>query len=95
MPITFRGFAEAVGVSRSWLYRQPQLREQLGQLRHQRSRRDPSVPLAERATEDALRQQIHACQDEITRLRTENQALHEQLARRLGAARAAAVIQRS
>ena len=53
-PVTFRRLAETAGVSRSWLYRQPQLR------------------------------------DEISRLRTENQELRDQLARHLGAARAAA-----
>lgn len=90
-PITFRGFAEMAGVSRSWLYRQPQLRAQLEQLGQQRSSRAPTVPSAERATSDSLRQQIHAYREEIARLSTENQALFEQLARKLGAARAAAV----
>lgn len=91
VPITFRGFADAAGVSRSWLYRQPQLREELDRLRKQRSSRDQTVPPAERATTDSLRQQIHAYREEIARLRTENKALYEQLARRLGAARAAEV----
>lgn len=90
-PITVRGFADAAGVSRSWLYRQPQLREQIEQLRQQRPSRGPAVPSAERATIDSLRQQVHAYREEIARLSKENQALYEQLARRLGAARAAAV----
>jgi regulator of replication initiation timing len=50
---------------------------------------------AERASVDSLRQQIHAYREEITRLRTENQALCEQLSRRLGTDRAAAVTNRS
>lgn len=90
-PITFRGFADSAGVSRSWLYRQPQLREQIEHLRQQRSARDPAVPSAERASTESLRQQIHAYREEIARLSKENQALYEQLARKLGAARAAAV----
>lgn len=90
-PITFRGFAEAAGVSRSWLYQQPQLRTELDRLRQQRSPRDPTVPSAERATTDSLRQQIHAYREEIARLRTENAGLYEQLAHRLGQARSAAV----
>jgi hypothetical protein len=118
--ITFRGFADAARVSRSWLYRQPHLREQIEQLRQQRpptgplvppaerattdSLREqieqlrqqrpstgPALPPAERATADSLRQQIHAYREEIARLTKENQALYEQLAHRLGAARAAAV----
>ena len=90
-PITFRGFADAAGVSRSWLYRQPQLREQIEQLRQQRSSRAPKVAPAERASTESLRQQIHAYREEIARLSKENQALYEQLARKLGADRAAAV----
>lgn len=90
-PITFHGFAEMAGVSRSWLYRQPQLRAQLEQLRQQRSSRAPTVPSAERATSDSLRQQIHTYREEIARLSKENQALYEQLARKLGADRAATV----
>jgi Family of unknown function (DUF6262) len=90
-PITFRGFADAAGVSRSWLYRQPQLRRQIEQLRQQQPSNGPAVPPAERATADSLRQQIHAYREEISRLTKENKALYEQLERRLGAARAAAV----
>jgi hypothetical protein len=84
--------ADAAGVSRSWLYRQPQLREQIEQVRQQQPSKGPAVPAAERATADSLRQQIHAYREEIARLTKENQALYEQLARQLGAARAAAVI---
>jgi regulator of replication initiation timing len=49
----------------------------------------------ERATTDSMRQQARTYRDEINALRTENQALREELARRLGAARAAAVTRRS
>ena len=51
--------------------------------------REP-FPAAERATADSLRQQLRTYRDEVTRLRTENQELRDQLARHLGAARAAA-----
>jgi hypothetical protein len=74
-------------VSRSWLYRQPQLREEIDRLR----RPTRNLPSAERATTDSVRQQLRTYRDEITRLRTENQELRDQLARHLGAARAAAV----
>jgi regulator of replication initiation timing len=50
-----------------------------------------AVPSAERATTDSLRQQLHTYRQEITRLRAENQTLREQLTRRLGAERAAAI----
>lgn len=94
-PITVRGVASAAGVSRSWLYRQPQLLAEIDRLRQPRPVRERSVPAAQRASVESLRQQLHAYRDEIARLRAENQALNEQLARQLGAARVAAVTTRS
>ena len=88
--VTFRRLAETAGVSRSWLYRQPELREEISRLRDTTVGRPGTLPAAERATADSLRQQLRACRDEVTRLRTENQELRDQLARHLGAARAAA-----
>lgn len=91
-PVTFRQVAELAGVSRSWLYRQHELRQKIDQLRggsvtSTRAR----IPSAQRANTDSLRQQIHTYRAEITRLRTENHALREQLARRLGTERIAAM----
>lgn len=88
--ITYSRVAQTAGVSRSWLYRQPALRQQIDRLRDTATR-PGALPSAERATTDSLRQQVHAYREEITRLRSDNQALREQLARQLGAARAAAV----
>jgi TolA-binding protein len=94
-PVTFRSVAEAAGVSRSWLYRQQELREEINRLRHTSQSRPGLLPSAERATVDSLRQQVRTYRDEINRLRNENHELREQLARRLGADRAAAVTKRS
>ena len=88
--VTFRRVAETAGVSRSWLYRQPQLRDEITSLRGAAAGRPGTLPSAERATTDSLRQQLSTYRDEISRLRTENQELRDQLARHLGAARAAA-----
>ena len=93
--VTFRRVAETAGVSRSWLYRQQELRDEINRLRHASQGRPGVLPSAERATADSLRQQVRTYRDEITRLRIENQELREQLARRLGADRAAAVTKRS
>ena len=93
--VTFRRVAEVAGVSRSWLYNQQDLREEINRLRAASQHRPTVLPAAERATTDSLRQQARTYRDEINRLRTENQALREELARRLGAARAAAVTRRS
>ena len=90
-PITFRRVAEEAGVSRAWLYRQDELRRQIDQLRNTTTSRASSLPAAERATVDSLRQQLRAYRSEIARLRLENQALREQLAHHLGNQRAAAI----
>ena len=94
-PVTFRRAAETAGVSRSWLYRQQELREEINRLRHRSQGRPGLLPSAERASVDSLRQQMRTYRDEITQLQTENQQLREELARRLGADRAAAVTKRS
>ncbi len=94
-PITVRGVADAAGVSRSWLYRQPKLLAEIDRLRQHRSTASRGVPANQRASIESLRQQLHAYREEVARLRAENQALNEQLARHLGTARAAAVATRS
>ena len=94
-PVTYRHVAEAAGVSRSWLYRQDTLRQQIDALRDRPTTTTSAVPSAERATADSLRQQLHAYREEITRLRAENHELREQLARRLGAERTAAITSQS
>jgi ribosome-binding protein aMBF1 (putative translation factor) len=83
-------------VSRSWLYQQPELRAQIDQLPGRPTSGNPAaVPTAEQATADSLRQLVHTYRAEINRLRAENQTLREQLARRLGAERTAAITGRS
>lgn len=93
--VTYRRVAEQAGVSRSWLYRQHDLRQQIDQLRDAATTPARTLPSAERATADSLRQQLHTYRGEIARLRAENQALREQLARRLGVDRTAAITRRS
>ena len=93
--ITYRRVAETAGVSRSWLYRQPALRREIDRLRASTANRPGRLPAAERATVDSLRQQLRTYREETTRLRSENQELRDQLARHLGAARAAAVTRSS
>lgn len=93
--ITYRRLAEAAGVSRSWLYRQPALRQEIDRLRASTANRPGRLPAAERATVDSLRQQLRTYREETTRLRSENQELRDQLARHLGAARATAVTRSS
>jgi hypothetical protein len=91
-PITFGRLARAAGVSRSWLYRQPELRRQIEQLRQSSRPTRSSVPPTQRASNDSNRQKMALYREELERLRAENRDLREQLARKLGAERAAAVI---
>jgi Family of unknown function (DUF6262) len=91
-PITFGRLARAAGVSRSWLYRQPELRHQIEQLRQSSQPNRSKVPAAQRASDDSNRQKMALYREELERLRAENRDLRAQLARKLGAERAAAVI---
>jgi hypothetical protein len=93
-PVTFDAVARTAGVSRSWLYAQPDLRLEIGRLRthHQqgqeRASSAPAVPARQRASDASLRQRLEAVNAEIRRLRQENQRLREQLAWALGERRA-------
>jgi hypothetical protein len=81
--VTIAGVASEAGVSRSWLYDQPELLAAALRLRE----RIPSatrVPAKQRATDESLRQRLDAARADIERLRTENTALRDQLARTLG-----------
>jgi hypothetical protein len=86
-PITFEAVARTAGVSRGWLYRQPDLRADIIRLRSTATSA-PAVPSAQRASIDTLHQRLDTARDEIARLRVENTVLREQLARSLGRQRA-------
>ncbi len=79
--ITFTAVAKASGVARSWLYDQPEIRHLIGQLRH--STPPPAID-NERATAESLRRMAEGLRLELGRLRQENKALRDQLARQLG-----------
>lgn len=82
-PITIASVARAAHVSRSWLYQQPDLRDSINRLRTTGATSPPS-PIAQRATPDSIRQRLDATRQEIRRLRADNAALRDQLARTLG-----------
>jgi hypothetical protein len=78
-PVNYAAVAHAAGVSRTWLYRQDQIRDLINQLSH------PGPPAAaQRASSDSLRQRLDTARAEITRLQAENRSLRDQLARQLG-----------
>jgi len=81
--VSFGAVAHTAGVSRAWLYRQPDIRRLIEQLRN-----DGPAPTAQPASVASLRQRLDNARAEITRLRAENHALRDQLARHLGTQRA-------
>ncbi len=89
-PVTFAGVAQAAGVSRSWLYTQPDIR---GQIRKMREKTDPAgaIPAAQRATDASLRARLAAALDRNKQLADDNARLRRQLARALGDQRSAGI----
>jgi hypothetical protein len=89
--VTFDAVAEEAGVSRSWLYTQPQLRAEIERLR-QRQRSSPGriIPDRQRASDASLRARLTAAHERIRQLQAENRRLRAALAESIGANRAVA-----
>jgi hypothetical protein len=84
-PVTFASVAGAAGISRSWLYTQPDIRDQIRQLRGTRSPGPASaIPASQRATDTSLRARLTAALQRNQQLAEENARLRRQLARVLG-----------
>ncbi len=83
-PVTLTHVARTAGVSRSWLYRQPDLRAEIDRLRRATTTHTVPVPPPERGSTESLRQRLEAALDEITRLKADNHQLRERLAQQLG-----------
>jgi hypothetical protein len=89
-PVTFATLAAAAGVSRSWLYTQPDIRSQVQQIRDSTSRpRTAAVPAGQRAADASLRARLTASLQRNQQLADENARLRRQLARALGDQRTA------
>jgi hypothetical protein len=89
-PVTVAGLASRAGVSRSWLYTQPELRDRIEQLRqHNRNEHTPTAANKDsRASTDSLRRRLELAHQHIARLRTETRDLRDALARAHGLLRA-------
>lgn len=84
-PVTFASVAGAGGISRSWLYTQPDIRDQIRELRSTRSPGPASaIPASQRATNTSLRARLTAAHQRNQQLTEENAQLRRQLARALG-----------
>lgn len=85
IPITFDSVASTAGVSRAWLYSQPDLRSEIERLRRNRApggRR--TVPERQRGSDASLRQRIDTALARIRELESDNRRLRAALAEALG-----------
>jgi hypothetical protein len=82
--VTFKSVAEQAGVSRNWLYRQPELREAIIRCRTRTRRPAPAIPTAQRPSLASLQSRLDTAHAQIARLRAENTQLRDQVARLLG-----------
>ena len=89
VPVTFAGVAQAAGISRSWLYTQPDISGQIRRLRQETNAAGfaGGIPAAQRSTDASLRARLAAALDRNKQLAHENARLRRQLAHALGAAR--------
>jgi hypothetical protein len=90
-PVTFARVAQAAGISRSWLYTQPDISTQIRRLRQETKAAGSAdgIPAAQRATDASLRARLAAALDRNRQLAGENARLRRQLARALGEQRSA------
>jgi hypothetical protein len=84
-PATFAAVAAAAGVSRSWLYTQPDLRAEVERLRDATGRApSPPIPARQRTSEASLHTRLEAALARNRALAEDNQRLRRQLAQALG-----------
>ncbi|MFF2518744.1 DUF6262 family protein [Streptomyces sp. NPDC058086] len=90
-PVSFEGVARRAGISRSWLYCQPDIRAEIERLRDT-TRRSPSplIPAAERSSDASLHARLEAALERNRHLTEEDQRLRRQLAHALGDQQASA-----
>ena len=81
-PATVSGLARTAGVSRSWLYTQPDLLEQLQQ--RKRPERTSPTGASIRASETSMHRRLQLAHQRIRHLSEENSRLRERLARAHG-----------
>jgi hypothetical protein len=91
VPVTFEAVAAAAGVSRSWLYSQPDIRTEIERLRSLSGRAPATpVPSRQRSSDASLLRRLEAASQRIRQLTEENRVLRTQLAVALGERRATA-----
>ena len=90
LPVTFDALAREAGVSRSWLYSQPDLRaEAATPSRPAAPGHRPRVPDRQRASDASLLRRVEVATQRIRELETDNKRLRDALAEALGEQRVA------
>ena len=87
--VTVAELASRAGVSRSWIYTQPELREQIQQQQRSHSDSRSARQTAIRASDESLHRRLTLAHERIAQLRKENQQLRDSLAHAHGQLRAA------
>jgi hypothetical protein len=89
LPITVEAVAREAGVSRSWLYSQPDLRTEIERLR-ERAHPTPAhaVPDRQRGSDASLQRRLELAAQRIRELDADNKRLRHALAEALGERRA-------
>ena len=90
-PVTFAAVGRAAGVSRSWLYTQPDISSQIRRLRQATTAAGSAggVPAAQQSTDTSLRTRLASALERNKQLADENARLRRQLAHALGDQRSA------
>lgn len=86
-PLTVNVLAQHAGVSRSWLYTQPDLLAQIRE-EHPRPATPTTVPTRQVASDGSLRQRLQLAHERNRELEADNQQLRHALAQALGDQRA-------
>lgn len=88
-PASFEGIARLAGVSRAFLYTQPDLRAEVERLRDATRRAPaPGIPANQRTSDASLLARLQTATDRVNRLAEENDRLRRRLAHALGDQRA-------
>lgn len=84
-PVTFQTVADRAGVSRSWLYTQPEIKAEIQRLRAASAQTpQASLPARQRSSQTSLLRRLQIATDRNRELADDNERLRRQLAQALG-----------
>jgi len=86
-PVTVARVAAAGHVSRSWIYTQPALLEQIAEVAQRGRHSNQAIPAQQRASTASLLRRLELVHQRIAELTAENARLRDELARSYGALR--------